>query len=193
MNGLRAYTGLKNHGYLFSIGVYFLLVWILLKEVWALMPFFYSFVHSRTTLQEFVVKFEKVVDCRLEVEKREDYKSRHKSRILSTSSKLEHHAAFVYTRNVFGKFQDELRKINKFTKKRITRDGPSYAYQVSSWYDARDTFIVNVDLDSKVAKCDCHLFEFIGILCRHILVFFSSKRGCLNSRSFCFATLDEGC
>ena len=126
-------------------------------------------------IQEFVVKFEKVVVCRLEVEKREDYKSRHKSRILSTGSKLEHHAAFVYTRNVFGKFQDELRKINKFTKKRITRDGPSYAYQVSSWYDARDTFIVNVDLDSKVAKCDGQLFEFMGILWRHILVIFQEK------------------
>ncbi|KAH1118554.1 hypothetical protein GYH30_047357 [Glycine max] len=131
--------------------------------------FFDSFVHSRTTLQEFVVKFEKVFDCRLEVEKRKDYESRHKSHILSTGSKLGHHAAFVYTRNVFGKFQDEQRKINEFTKKKIGRDGPSYVYQVSSCYDARDTFIVNVDLDSKVAKCDCHLFEFIGILCRHIL------------------------
>ncbi|KAG5020486.1 hypothetical protein JHK87_016341 [Glycine soja] len=65
--------------------------------------------------------------------------------------------------------------INKFTKKRITRDGPSYAYQVSSWYDARDTFIVNVDLDSKVAKCDDQLFEFMGILWRHILVIFQEK------------------
>jgi len=139
------------------------------------MPFFDSFVHSRTTLQEFVVKFEEVVDCHLEVEKRKGYESRHKTRILSIGSKLEHHAAFVYTRNVFGKFQDELRKINKFTKKRITRDGPSYAYQVSSWYDARDTFIVNVDLDSKVAKCDGQLFEFMGILWRHILVIFQEK------------------
>ena len=119
-------------------------------------------------IQEFVVKFEKVVVCRLEVEKREDYKSRHKSRILSTGSKVEHHAEFFYTRNVFGKFQDELRKINEFTKKKIKRDGLSYVYQVSSCYDVRDTFIVNVDLDSKVSKCDYKLFEFMGILCRHI-------------------------
>ncbi|KAH1203431.1 Protein FAR1-RELATED SEQUENCE 5 [Glycine max] len=124
--------------------------------------FFDSFVHSRTTLQEFVVKFEKTVDCRLEVEKREDYESRHKFRILSTGSKLEHHAAFVYTRNVFGKFQNELRKINEFTKKKIRRDGPSYVFQVSN-------------LDSKVAKCDCQLFEFMGILCRHIFVIFQAK------------------
>ncbi|RZB56995.1 Protein FAR1-RELATED SEQUENCE 5 [Glycine soja] len=51
-------------------------------------------------------------------------------------------------------FKHEQRKINEFTKKKIGRDGPSYVYQVSSCYDARDTFIVNVDLDSKDAnKC----------------------------------------
>lgn len=40
--------------------------------------FFDSFVNASTTLQEFVLKFEKAVDSRLEVEKREDYESRHK-------------------------------------------------------------------------------------------------------------------
>ena len=63
-----------------------------------------------------MLKFEKAVDSRLEVEKREDYKYRHKSCILCIESKLEEHVSFVYTRNIFGKFQDELRKINKFTK-----------------------------------------------------------------------------
>lgn len=48
-----------------------------------------------------MVKFEKAVDSRLEAKRREDYESRHKSRILSTGSKLEQHAAFVYTRNIF--------------------------------------------------------------------------------------------
>ena len=51
--------------------------------------FFDSFVHSRTTLQEFVVKFEEVVDCHLEVEKRKGYESRHKTRILSIGSMLD--------------------------------------------------------------------------------------------------------
>jgi hypothetical protein len=81
--------------------------------------FFDSFVNAATTLQEFVIKFEKAVDSRLQAEKREDYESRHKSRIVATGSKLEEHAASIYTRNIFGKFQDELVKINQFTKKRL--------------------------------------------------------------------------
>jgi hypothetical protein len=36
-------------------------------------------------------------------------------------------------------------------------------------------FIVDIDLDTKIAKCGCQLFEFLGILCRHILVIFQAK------------------
>uniref|UniRef100_A0A0R0HDU2 Protein FAR1-RELATED SEQUENCE n=1 Tax=Glycine max TaxID=3847 RepID=A0A0R0HDU2_SOYBN len=122
--------------------------------------FFDSFVHTTTTLQEFVVKFEKAVDSRLEAKRREDYESRHKSHILSIWSKLENHAAFVYTRNVLGKFQDELRKINQYTKKKIKRDGSVMSIEY---------------LTSKIAKCGCQLYEFIGILCKHILMIFKAK------------------
>jgi hypothetical protein len=137
--------------------------------------FFDSFVNASTTLQEFVSKFEKAVDSRLEAEKREDYESRHKCRILTTGSKLEEHAGCIYTRNIFGKFQDELAKINQFTKKKIKKDGPPYVYQVTNCYDARDMYIVNIDFDTKIAKCECQLYEFLGILCRHILTIFQAK------------------
>jgi len=42
--------------------------------------FFDSFVNASTTLQEFVLKFEKALDSRLEAKKREDYEIKHKSR-----------------------------------------------------------------------------------------------------------------
>ena len=73
---------------------------------------------ASTSLQEFVLKFEKAIDSRLEVERKEDYESRNKSRILRIGSKLEEHAPSVYTRNIFGNFQDKLAKINKFTNKK---------------------------------------------------------------------------
>nr|KYP44840.1 Protein FAR1-RELATED SEQUENCE 5 [Cajanus cajan] len=109
-----------------------------------LIHFFDSFLNASTKLKEFVLKFEKAVDSRLEVERREDYESRHKSRILTTRSKLEEHGASIYTRNMFSKFQDELEKINKFTKEKIKRDGPRYFYQVSNNFEAQDKF--NVDI-----------------------------------------------
>jgi len=130
--------------------------------------FFDSFVNASTTLQEFVLKFEKALYSRLEAEKREDYESKHKSRRFTTWSKLEVHVGSIYTRNIFCKFQDELAKINKFRRKKIKREGASYVYQVSSEYDARDMYVVDINLDTKIAKCECQLFEYLGILCRHI-------------------------
>jgi len=64
------------------------------------------------------VKFEKVVDNRLEVKRMQDYESRHKYCILNIGYKLENHDASIYTINVFGKVQYEFGKINQFTKKK---------------------------------------------------------------------------
>ncbi|XP_024636596.2 protein FAR1-RELATED SEQUENCE 5-like [Medicago truncatula] len=137
--------------------------------------FFDSFVNSSTILQDFVVKFEKAVDSRYEKQKREDFESRHRSRLSGIKSKIEEHAASIYTRTMFGKFHDELAQILQFKKEKIEKNGSQYTYKVSSCYDSRDTFIVHVDLETKVAKCCCQLFEFMGILCRHILVIFQAK------------------
>ncbi|XP_058746145.1 protein FAR1-RELATED SEQUENCE 5-like [Vicia villosa] len=137
--------------------------------------FFDSFVNSTTTLQEFVVKFEMAVNNRYEAEKREDFESKHKSRILSIKSKIEGHATSIYTRNMFGKFQHELALVSQFTKHKFEKNGSQYRYQISNCFKDRDKFIVDINLDSKDATCTCQLFEFMGILCRHILTIFQTK------------------
>jgi hypothetical protein len=137
--------------------------------------FFDSFVNSSTTLEDFVVKFEKAVNKRYEAEKREDFESRHKLRILSIKSKIEVHAASIYTRNVFGKFQDELALVSHFTNERIEKNGSQRKYRIRNYFKGRDTFIVDINLDSMDARCGCQLFEFMGLLCRHILVIFQAK------------------
>ncbi|PNX79734.1 hypothetical protein L195_g035722, partial [Trifolium pratense] len=114
--------------------------------------FFDSFVNSTTTLEDFVVKFEKAVNNRYEAEKREDFESRHKLRILSIKSKIEVHAESIYTRNVFGKFQDELAQVSHFTKEKIERNGSQRKYQVSHYSKTKDTFMVDINLDSKDAS-----------------------------------------
>ncbi|XP_057444618.1 protein FAR1-RELATED SEQUENCE 5-like [Lotus japonicus] len=113
--------------------------------------FFDSFVDASTKLQEFVLTFEKAVESRLEAERKENYESRHKSRILSTGQNLRS-MRHLYTPEIF--------LLN---------------LKVSNCYDARDTFTVDIDLDSQIAKCGCELYEFMGILCRHILVSFQAK------------------
>ncbi|KAJ1384735.1 FAR1 DNA-binding domain [Sesbania bispinosa] len=94
-------------------------------------------------------KFDKAMDSRYEKERREDFESRHRSRLLDIKSKIGEHAASIYTRAIFGKFHDELAKINQFTKEKIEKNGSQYTYRVSNCFESRDTVTVCVDLDTK--------------------------------------------
>ncbi|GMI96113.1 hypothetical protein HRI_003280600 [Hibiscus trionum] len=137
--------------------------------------FFDYFVDSTTTLQEFVMRYEKTVDSRYSKEKKENFESRYKSRILKLGSKMEHHGASVYTKNIFNIFQHELIKNSQFTRQKVKKTGSCYEYKVSSCFDTRDNFLVHLDLDSRAGNCSCCLFEFQGILCRHLLAIFHFK------------------
>ncbi|KAL4607292.1 hypothetical protein ACB092_09G162900 [Castanea dentata] len=118
--------------------------------------FFDSFVNSRTTLKDFVVKFAKVVDSRYKKERKEDFDSKHKTPSLVIGSKIEHQAASIYTRTIFSKFQKELVSSNHFTKEKVEKNGAFYRYKLN--------------LESK----------FMGIVCRHMLLIFQQIK---NSKS----------
>ena len=138
------------------------------------MLFFDSFVNLRTTFVDFVVKFAKAVDNSYKKERKEDFDSRHKSRLV-IGSKIEHQVGSIYTRTIFTKFQKELVSSNHFTKKKVEKNGTFYKYKVTSSFDPDDAFIVKLNSESKVCECDCQLFEFMGIFCRHMLLIFQAK------------------
>ncbi|KAJ3691464.1 hypothetical protein LUZ61_020628 [Rhynchospora tenuis] len=69
--------------------------------------FFDSFVNKGTTLREFVIKYEKALECRYLAEQDEQYVSKYKFPT-KAKSPLELHAANVYTRKIFNLFQFEL-------------------------------------------------------------------------------------
>ena len=64
---------------------------------------------------------------------------------------------------------------NHFTKEKVEKNGTFYRYKVTSSFDPNDAFIVKLNLESKVCECDCQLFEFMGIVCRHMLLIFQVK------------------
>lgn len=57
----------------------------------------------------------------------------------------------------------------------MEKDGPNCSYVVSSSQNPNQNFIVSVDISLWDVLCACHLFEFKGILCQHILAIFQKK------------------
>ncbi|XP_077228322.1 protein FAR1-RELATED SEQUENCE 5-like [Tasmannia lanceolata] len=69
--------------------------------------FFDGFVNQSTTLQEFVVQYEKAVVDRRKKEAEEDWRTKQSRAVLRTKSTLEADAAKYYTRVIFDMFQLE--------------------------------------------------------------------------------------
>ncbi|XP_078176352.1 protein FAR-RED IMPAIRED RESPONSE 1-like [Carex rostrata] len=118
--------------------------------------FFDSFLNKGTTLREFVVKYEHALEHRYRAEHAERFTSIYKTPILKLKSPLEEQAADL-------------------KKKKLEKSGSSSKYKVSSFHNTKDAFIVTLDVEMWEVFCECHLFEFKGILCCHVLKNFSEK------------------
>ncbi|XP_061374515.1 protein FAR1-RELATED SEQUENCE 5-like [Gastrolobium bilobum] len=134
--------------------------------------FFDDFVTFGTTLKEFVEKYNQAVDARYESLKKENFESMPKEKHLQFNMLLEEHATRVYTRAIYVKFVNELSHILSFFKEKLKIDGEWVTYRVFNKRDIKDLAIIEIKLESREARYSCLYFEFIRILCRHVLAFF---------------------
>lgn len=86
------------------------------------------------------------------------------------------HAREVYTPNIFEKFQDEYMRSLSIRVYECERNNSFIMYMVSKHGHTREP-IVKVGEVSDTIYCSCKKFEFIGILCRHIIRIFDVARG----------------
>ncbi|WOH07798.1 hypothetical protein DCAR_0727232 [Daucus carota subsp. sativus] len=74
--------------------------------------FFDAYVGSCTGLKDFVEGAQKALERQIMREKDEDYKTYHRSRCMQMKTTLEHHAASIYTKKMFRRFQEQLVEAN---------------------------------------------------------------------------------
>nr|GMD21425.1 protein FAR1-RELATED SEQUENCE 3 [Ipomoea batatas]GME04129.1 protein FAR1-RELATED SEQUENCE 3 [Ipomoea batatas]GME11252.1 protein FAR1-RELATED SEQUENCE 3 [Ipomoea batatas] len=86
---------------------------------------------------------------------------------------MEKQAANLYTRWIFAKFQVELVETFVYTANMIDGDGTVSMYRVAKFEDDSKAYIVSLNCSDMKAKCSCQMFEYSGILCRHILTVFT--------------------
>ncbi|KAF6174206.1 hypothetical protein GIB67_033738 [Kingdonia uniflora] len=92
--------------------------------------------------------------------------------VLKTPSPMEKQAASIYTRRTFTKFQDELVETLATTATKIEDTATITTYRVAKFGEDHKVHIVNFHLFEMKAHCSCRMFEFSGIICRHILAVF---------------------
>lgn len=135
--------------------------------------FFEGYVNQHTTLPLFFRQYENALENSFERELEADFDTLCTTPVLKTPSPMEKQAANLYTKRIFLKFQEELVETFAYTASRIDGDGENDTYRVAKFEDDYKAYFVSLNTSGKKASCSCHMFEYSGILCRHILTVFT--------------------
>ncbi|KAG6699806.1 hypothetical protein I3842_08G081800 [Carya illinoinensis] len=109
--------------------------------------FFKDYVKSSTMVSDFVHQYEKAIDARYFKEKEKDVRTKSTRAIMKTPLKIEEEAAM----------------------------GDSKTYGVNAYGKETPLYHVTLEGDEEHVTCTCHKWEFMGILCRHILCVLGKK------------------
>ncbi|XP_077219949.1 protein FAR-RED IMPAIRED RESPONSE 1-like isoform X2 [Tasmannia lanceolata] len=132
---------------------------------------FDTYVTKKTTLKEFIEQYEIALQNRCEKEAQAEFETLYKKRSLRTPSPFEAQLAPVYTKDMFKKFQIEVLGIVACHTTNIQQDGATTKYTVKDLETKKDYTVMWNGYEAKVS-CICHLFEFRGFLCRHVMTVF---------------------
>ncbi|XP_026657283.2 protein FAR1-RELATED SEQUENCE 5-like isoform X3 [Phoenix dactylifera] len=137
--------------------------------------FFKGYINAQTDAQTFIQQYEKALDSWYEKEVKADFDTIYSLPNLKTSSSssMEKQAAEQYTRKIFKIFQEELIETCRYTADEITEEGEMSIYNVRKKEEEHKAYIVEFSPSETTATCSCQMFEYSGILCRHILTVFS--------------------
>ena len=82
----------------------------------------------------------------------------------------EKHAAGIYTRVAFMKFQQELNKESAYlVTNEVIQDGDKHIYQVSAWQNESRNRRVVYNAKEQTFQCTCKYFESWGFPCHHYI------------------------
>ncbi|KAG6662611.1 hypothetical protein CIPAW_03G254300 [Carya illinoinensis] len=137
--------------------------------------FFKDYVRSSTMVSDFVHQYEVAIDARYFKEKEKDVRTKSTRAILKTPLKIEEEAALIYTRKSFMIFQDELFDSLRYISRKLSTESESKTYGVTPYGKETPVYHVTLESGEGVATCTCHKWEFMGILCKHILCVFGKK------------------
>lgn len=134
--------------------------------------FFDGYINATTNVHVLIKQYEKAIASRYEKEVKADYDTINTSPILKTPSPMEKQAADLYTRKLFVKFQEELVETLANPATVIDDTGSEIMYRVAKFGEDHKGHFIRFNIFEKKARCSCQMFEFSGILCRHILAVF---------------------
>ncbi|XP_059434110.1 protein FAR-RED IMPAIRED RESPONSE 1-like [Corylus avellana] len=144
--------------------------------------FFDDYVHSQTTLKEFVDQFDNALRKMVENEARSDFNCFNRTIPCATNLSLEKQFQDVYTNAKFKEVHEQFATGVHCNNSLLKSEGAISTYQVVETCQSHEnhmtdkTFIVFFNEDEFEVKCTCAKFEFRGIICKHSISVLVTKK-----------------
>lgn len=135
--------------------------------------FFGTFLNAQTPLGEFIFQYEQGLERRREEERKEDFNSFNLQAFLQTKEPVEEQCRRFYTLTVFKIFQSELLQCYNYLGIKTYEEGTISRYSVRRCGNEIEKHAVTFCASNLNASCSCQMFEFEGVLCRHVLRVFN--------------------
>ncbi|KAM6549437.1 hypothetical protein CsatB_021113 [Cannabis sativa] len=135
---------------------------------------FHGYVNAGTTLQDFAEQYEKALNDQYEKEAKAEFETFYTKPVLKTPLPVEKQAAELYTRKIFSMFQDEVFESLVLAVKLYGDEEGTARYEVARFDERHKVYAVEFRVNKQIATCDCKMFEFEGIICRHVLAVFKT-------------------
>lgn len=135
--------------------------------------FYQDYFSHDYDLQTFIYQMERCLRAIVLNEKQEDFDSDHKDRVIREPHFLLKSAAMSYTRNIFVQFKNQFDRAlyYKIIKEESNNEFTTYAMR-SRKKDTSRIWTVVFNRETLKGSCQCKLFEFVGIPCRHFIKLF---------------------
>ncbi|PPR80965.1 hypothetical protein GOBAR_AA39749 [Gossypium barbadense] len=134
--------------------------------------FFGTQVNGQTPLREFIPRYEQGLEQCREDERKEDFNSFNLQSFSQTKEAIEEQCRRLYTFTIFKIFQDELLQSYSYIGIKTYEEGTICRYLVRRSGNENDKHAVTFSAVNLSVNCSCQMFEFEGVLCRHVLKVF---------------------
>ncbi|XP_072964600.1 protein FAR1-RELATED SEQUENCE 6-like [Typha angustifolia] len=139
--------------------------------------YFEGYIFPKTSVKQFLCKYETALQCKYEKEIQADLDSFHKSPPqLISKFYMEDQLRKIYTVDIFKKFQEEVKAILYCIPLLVSVDGPTSLLEVKEPIQLKDgnvmdnkKYEVRYNSNDLEVQCICCAFQIRGILCRHAL------------------------
>ncbi|CAL1396995.1 unnamed protein product [Linum trigynum] len=128
---------------------------------------------TESEVDEFISRYEQVVEHQRKEEMKEDFKCSNLQAVLKTKDPVEDQCRQLYTLAVFKIFQEEMLQCYNYFAIKTFEERTVSRFSLQRCGDESEKHTIRLDRLNLDIDCSCRMFEFEGVLCRHALRVFN--------------------